>query len=469
MAWFFGIYLIGRRISGDTLGILGALITATTAGAFVFTHMVMPEGFLALFLTFTFWCFISSYRFPNRSRAWMTAAWVFMALGCFSKGLHGAAYPLLTAGWVAWRHPEHRSIWKQLIQPAGITIFVLILVPWYIYVESQLPGFLFDQFVNEQLGHVVNRRHPLDSHRVPAAIFCVQHLIYLFPWTLFAITARWSWKWLRLRSPRAAASTLQPTENHLPSVNEFAWTVLWSWLGITLVTLVFSSLQDYYSMTCWGVLGLWLAQRWAGKLSDATDPSKALPAWRYYAPVLTLAIIGAGLLVVDHYLQDSIAATESAAALPAASTTTTPTALRDTLIKTVAGFSPDIWKQLLPLAWATGAALFMGGLTATVFVYLRNRRPYAKVLTIFTVAATMILVLTMATDGMNVIENQLSLKQAALAIIKMAEPDAMVACQGLPSDNPSLLFYLIAASFGSNPIRSSNSPRGFTTSECRYF
>ena len=180
LAWFAATFLLGRRVGGIALGRAAATILATMMGTFIFCHLIAPEPFLAATLTLTFWCFLAACQEPPRARRWMLAAWVFMALGTACKGLHGALYPLMVAGWLAWRHPATRPAWKQLLRPAGPLLFLALLVPWYAAVESRYPGFLRDQFFNEQLGHVLNRRFPPDSERVPFVVFWLEHLV-VFP------------------------------------------------------------------------------------------------------------------------------------------------------------------------------------------------------------------------------------------------------------------------------------------------
>ncbi len=51
--------------------------------------------------------------------------------------------------------------------------------------NARYPGFLRDQFINEQLGHVFNRRYPPDSSQVPFYVFWLEHLVFFLPWTFF--------------------------------------------------------------------------------------------------------------------------------------------------------------------------------------------------------------------------------------------------------------------------------------------
>ena len=179
LTWFAGIYLIGRRAGGSAFGRAGATILATMAGTFIFCHLIAPEPFLAAALTLTFYCFLRACDEPARTGGrWTLAAWLCMALGVAFKGLHGALYPLAVAAVLAWRMPATRPAWRLLLRPAGPLLFLALLVPWYVAVERRYPGFLHDQFINEQLGHVFNRRYPADSTQVPLYVFWPEHLVF---------------------------------------------------------------------------------------------------------------------------------------------------------------------------------------------------------------------------------------------------------------------------------------------------
>ena len=408
LLWFAATFLLGRRVGGEALGRAAATILATMAGTFIFCHLIAPEPFLATTLTLTFWCFLAACQDPPRAARWMFAAWVFMALGTGCKGLHGALYPLFVAALLAWRHPATRPVWKKLLSPAGPLVFLALLVPWYWAVEARYPGFLRDQFLNEQLGHVINRRYPPDSDRVPFVVFWLEHLAFFLPWTFFIPAALCS------RRAPAGGSPRRDVGSDLVAC----------WFAVTTVSILFSTLQDYYLMTAWGPVALWLARAWAGRPGIRSP----LPRWTMLAPCLGVAAIGVAAVAAAAWLQTHAAA---------GSVFTDETTNRDTLLGTLAGFSASAWTRLRPLLWGTGAT-FLGGGTVAAMQVRRGR--WRFVLPVM--AVMMVGVLTMAGWGLSVLEDYFSLKQIALAANRQARGDAIVVCAGETNDNPSLLFYL---------------------------
>ena len=409
LLWFWATFLLGRRVGGTAFGVAGTTVLATMAGTFIFSHLIAPEPFLAAFLTLTFWCFASACQQPSRSARWMFLAWVFMGLGVCSKGLHGALYPLMVAGLLAWRHPATRPVWRKLGRPAGWLVFLAILIPWYAAMAARFPGFLRDQFINEQLGHVFNHRIPADYDRVPFAVFWLEHLVLFLPWTFFIPAAVWT---SRRPVPGSSAGSL-------------GRDLLVCWFGVTTVTILFSSLQDYYLMTAWPPVAFWLARPWMGGGHE-----RELPGWMRQGPGWCLAAIGVAVLAAAVYLGTHAPA---ATAQPMAAASLA----RDNMLTTLAGFSAPVWHELLPLVWAAGALFLTGG---AAVVLLAATRSWRAVLT--ATAVMMAGVLGTAAVGLCVLEDYFSLKQVALAANRLAGPAGEVVCAGEPADNPSLLFYL---------------------------
>lgn len=395
LVWFGAVYLVGRRLGGEALGVAGAGILATMMGVYIFCHLIMPEPFLAAFITLAFWTFLEALHQPDRARFWMCAAWLFMALGTFSKGLHGALYPLGTAAVVAWWFPATRGVWKQLAQVPGILLFLLITIPWYIAVEFRYPGFLMEHFVNEQIGHLFDSRYPPDSERVSLLIFFPMHLVYYWPWVLFAIPAIRVWR----------SDAKGP-----------GFALLLAWVVLTFVSILPSALQDYYSMTCWGAVALFLALPWArGRARGFAFAGGMLAALAALAFLVAVWMASLDL---------------SAPAHP------DPVAARDNILNALQGFPVEIWSRMLPLLVVCGVALALGA-AGCFWGRRRNSLPPAWT----GIVVMMGLILVCAARGLALVEDYFSLKKVGVMIESTAEPNALVVAEDEMRLNTSLLFY----------------------------
>ena len=356
-------------------------------------------------------------------------------LGVCSKGLHGALYPLAVAGVLAWRKPETRPVWRKLLQPAGLLMLLALTVPWYAAVERRFPGFLHDQFINEQWGHVINRRFPADSNRVPLWMFCLEHLVLFLPWTFFLPAAWRTWRKAEGRRQKVEGRRQKAEGGSEEAIHSFrgmgegaadlGWSLLGWWFGVMALSLLFSSLQDYYLLTAWVPVAFFLARVW----DEGDGGGRNLPRWMRLGPGWGLAGLGALVLLAGVYL--------TVRGVGGGSVNAAASSVRDTILATLTGFSASAWHGLLPLVWIAGAVLVAGGLTVW---WLAASGRWPLVLT--AAAVMMIALLGTAARGMGVLEDYFSLKRLALTANREAGAEGMVVCAGQPDDNPSLLFYL---------------------------
>ncbi|MBV9463131.1 MAG: glycosyltransferase family 39 protein, partial [Verrucomicrobiae bacterium] len=405
VGWLAFLYAIALRLGSPRQGLVAVGVLATSLGFFIFSHLIMPEPFLGLFLSAAVWCLIGAWQEPRRRGAWFAGAWAAMACGTMSKGLHGALYPMLIGASCAaiWR--DTRPFWKSFFTSRAIWLFLALLVPWYVAIESRFPGVCWDQLVNEQIGHTLDRRYPNDSEPVSSWIFWFEHLGFFLPWTVFLPAAFVEWR----------AGLMRPRDR-------FAVRILTLWLIITAVSVAFSARQDYYTMTSWGALALFLALPWSEGRSSR--------AW-ILAPIVLLIAAGIGgffgAAVLEHKL----------AGLPIQ---VTPTSERDHITDAIQGFSFGSWLRLMPLMKATGLALAVSGAAAAILI--RQERRHAAAL-VFSLG--MLIPLAMACLGLSQMSEFFSLARIASRINPLEAASSrppLVIYEGDSHEAASLFFYL---------------------------
>ncbi len=133
-------------------------------------------------------------------------------------------------------------------------LFLLLVVPWYAYMAARFPHFLSSHFLNEQLGASLNTRFPPDAKQLSLAQFYGQHFLFWMPWTLLLPGAIYAAVKMR-RASRSQVHALSPASLDIIKL-------LGIWFVFTLVSVAFSTRQDYYSMSCWGVAAAFLAVPW---------------------------------------------------------------------------------------------------------------------------------------------------------------------------------------------------------------
>jgi len=421
--WIVAAYLIARSLGGERLGIATALILASMLGVWVFTHLVQPEPFLACFISLAFWCLVearTSAAAIKKSDHWYVLFWIFLALGTMSKGLHGALWPLGTVALTALFIPGWRPWLRPVLHARGAMLFLAIVLPWYVYMASHFPGFLSAHFLNEQVGATLNTRYPADAKQLPMGQFYLQHLLFWLPWTLLlpasiAVAVR-AWQ---TRSAYSGTS----------SAAGDAIKLLGIWVALVMFSVAFSTRQDYYSMSCWGAVAVFLAWPWVGEESGRLRLSR----WYVFVPCLLIAIVGAFSIGFALWVRPHLAALGEGTAAPIQE--------RDTFMDAISGISPGLWGRFIVLLEIFGVAAFVAGGVAMVLTWRRRFFPALLIL-----SGAMAVPVCLAALGFTMMSPYFSLAENARIINRMiaSQPQAVVACEALPNTASSLLYYLHA-------------------------
>jgi hypothetical protein len=196
--------------------------------------------------------------------------------------------------------------------------------------------------------------------------------------------------------------------------------ILGLWTILTAASIMVSARQDYYTMTAWGAVAVWLALPWVNDVR--------LPRRYIMAPWVVLAMVAAAGALWAQFSQH--------AAL-AAPVEAKPAAARGDLFNSLTGFSFGAWRDCLPLIKFSALAVMLGGATGAVLAY-KNKKSGTGI----ALAVAMACTFAMVTRGYALMGQYFSLADAAKAIEKEADPDAVVVCEGEPHLNASLFFYL---------------------------
>jgi 4-amino-4-deoxy-L-arabinose transferase-like glycosyltransferase len=417
--WIVATYLITRRLGGERFGVASALVLASMLGVWVFNHLVQPEPFLACFISLAIWSLVEARMTTDRTDArWYLLFWIFLALGTLSKGLHGALWPLGTVVLTALFVPSTRAWLRPVLSLRGVLIYLLLVVPWYAYMTVRLPGFLSAHFINEQLGASLNTRYPADAKQLPVTQFYAQHLLFWLPWTLLLPASIYS-----------TVKAIRSRRDLFSSQAEDVIKLLGCWCALTLISVAFSTRQDYYSMSCWGVIAAFLAVPWVVEEISILRLPRAYLA----GPCLLVTMAGVAALGLVAWVTPQLGSLGAASAAPIKE--------RDTFMDAIAGISPGLWGKFIVLLAIFGAVMVIAGAVATALSW--KRRPFPALLVL---SGAMAVPLCLAAVGFTMMSPYFSLAEGARAINREIanEPDAVVACEALPHTASSLFYYLNA-------------------------
>jgi 4-amino-4-deoxy-L-arabinose transferase-like glycosyltransferase len=228
-----------REAYGERAAFYTGLFTLTSAGIFLFTRVLIPDVLLSLLLALTLYALLKSLE---RSPRWQSQTsgtlpapkthhslsqdgkphlvaaslypyilWTALALAVMAKGLVALVFFFGAAGFYLALTGDYRQ-WRRLKPIPGIALFLVIAAPWHILAGLRNTGgmgghgFFWFYFINEHVLRFLGRRAPRDYNKLPGYLYWGLHLVWLFPWALFApvlaLTAWRRWKSFAARNPR---------------------------------------------------------------------------------------------------------------------------------------------------------------------------------------------------------------------------------------------------------------------------
>ncbi len=188
-------YAWSRRAFGEQAALYAALFTLTSAGVFLFTRIFIPDALLSLLLAAALYAFLRAME--ARTGPYAHAMWLALALAVLTKGLVALVLFFAAAVGFGLITGSLRQ-WRRLAPVSGPVLLLAVAAPWHVLAGLRNPGgaeghgFFWFYFVNEHVLRFLGQRVPRDYNKLPAVLYWSLHLVWLFPWSLFAPAALWS-------------------------------------------------------------------------------------------------------------------------------------------------------------------------------------------------------------------------------------------------------------------------------------
>jgi 4-amino-4-deoxy-L-arabinose transferase-like glycosyltransferase len=150
-----------RRLYGDDAALTAVAALGVSPFFLVIGHLNLLDAAFTFWLTATVLAFTLAQSAPAGAaaeRRWMLGAWALAALAVLSKGIVVA---VLAGGALTLYTLLERDVrpWQRLHPAAGLALFALIAVPWFLLVSLRNPSFPGFFFVHEHFTRFLTTVH----------------------------------------------------------------------------------------------------------------------------------------------------------------------------------------------------------------------------------------------------------------------------------------------------------------------
>ncbi|HXB53322.1 MAG TPA: glycosyltransferase family 39 protein [Vicinamibacteria bacterium] len=171
--------LFGARLYGSRAGLCAGFVLATSLLPFAYSRAAAMDMLLAA--TVTVATGLAGLRVLGiAGRLAIPTAFAFMGLATLAKGPLGVLLPgLVVAGYLL--AARDRSLWREVLSPVAVAIFLLVAAPWYVLVTlAQGRSFLEVFLLNQNLERFTSTVH---HHPGPLLYYIPVVVAGLFPWS----------------------------------------------------------------------------------------------------------------------------------------------------------------------------------------------------------------------------------------------------------------------------------------------
>jgi 4-amino-4-deoxy-L-arabinose transferase-like glycosyltransferase len=172
-------YVFAARSWGARMGLISALILASSFGFFAMARVVTVDMLFAFLLFASLLCFCQFYR--AKKSLFLYLFYAALALAVLAKG--PVAIVLLAATIILFLLSERRlSSLRDFVSPGGLLLFGVIAAPWFVVMSVKEKEFFQFFFIDQHVLRFLTSKH---NRSGPIYYFLPVLFGGLFPWSVF--------------------------------------------------------------------------------------------------------------------------------------------------------------------------------------------------------------------------------------------------------------------------------------------
>jgi 4-amino-4-deoxy-L-arabinose transferase-like glycosyltransferase len=178
----FGIFFFMRRFRFAS-ELDAAMIAASSAGMIGFGRGASTDMLVSAPFALAMMCWWTWHQ--TNKKLWLVIFYGLLAVGALAKGPVAPALAVLVVGAYAVLRRDSK-IFVRSLSVIGFLLFAVIVLPWYLAVQHQVPQFFRVFFIEHNLERFGTN---LYQHSQPFWYYIPVFLLATIPWTLFAVPA----------------------------------------------------------------------------------------------------------------------------------------------------------------------------------------------------------------------------------------------------------------------------------------
>lgn len=182
--WVNAVYAFLRRFKDERTALFAAIAMATSLEIPLIAKAATADALLNLFIATAA---LSAYLFYHDGRRlWLYAGYALMGLGFLTKGPIAVLIPTAAISLFYFSKGDVRGWLRGAFNPAGIAIFLMVALPWYIaqYLQ-QGDAFLQGFFLKHNIGRFESA---MENHSGSITYYFPVVLLGILPYTTLLIT-----------------------------------------------------------------------------------------------------------------------------------------------------------------------------------------------------------------------------------------------------------------------------------------